>query len=353
VKKQPAMRMTTGGHQRPSAYAAEGRSCWVLSDGKAGTENQCVGLAEALGYEFDIKRIVPRNPWCHLPARTMALIVGSSPGRFLGHDGDELTPPWPDLLIASGRASVGPAYAIRRVSGGRTFTVQIQDPRVSPRLFDLVVPPRHDRVDGANVISTLGALNRVTKAKLNEASGQFAEMVEHLPHPRVAVLIGGASRAYRMSDGDAKKLLDGLDRLMTEEGAGLMVTASRRTGSDFAARLRTALQNKPALIWDGSGDNPYFGFLGLADAIVVTADSVSMTSEACTTGKPVYVAELSCGNAKFKRFHTTLIDQAYTRPFKGELSSEPGRRLNETATIANEVRRRLGDRASRPKTAGY
>ena len=342
------MTMTIRAQPRPAVYAADGRSCWVLSDGKAGTENQCIGLAAAVGYEFDIKRIVPRNPWRHLPARTMTLIAGSSPGRFLRHEGDALTPPWPDLLIASGRASVGPAIAIRRASGGRTFTVQIQDPRVSPRLFDLVVPPRHDRVEGANVISTLGALNRVTTAKLNEGASRFAGMVDHLPHPRVAVLIGGASRAYRMSEGNTKNLLDGLDRLMTLEGAGLMVTASRRTGSDNVTRLRTALRDKPALIWDGRGDNPYFGFLGLADAIVVTADSVSMTSEACTTGKPVYVAELSRGNEKFKRFHTALRDQAYTRPFTGELNSEPGRRLNETATIANEVRRRLGDTASQP-----
>ncbi len=340
------MTMTIRAQPRPAVYAADGRSCWVLSDGKAGTENQCIGLAAAVGYEFDIKRIVPRNPWRHLPARTMTLIAGSSPGRFLRHEGDALTPPWPDLLIASGRASVGPAVAIRRVSGGRTFTVQLQDPRVSPRLFDLVVPPQHDRVEGTNVISTLGALNRVTPAKLDEAAGSFAEMVEHLPHPRVAVLIGGASRAYRMSDSDATNLLSGLDQLMTAEGAGLMVTASRRTSSDNAARFRTALQDKPAVMWDGSGDNPYFGFLGLADAIVVTADSVSMTSEACSTGKPVYVAELSCGSAKFEHFHATLADQAYTRPFKGTLSSEPGRRLDETAMIANEVRRRLGHTAS-------
>ena len=69
-----------------------------------------------------------------------------------------------------------------------------------------------------------------------------------------------------------------------------------------------------------SGENPYFGFLAHADAIVVTADSVSMTSEACSTGKPVYVAALSGGSAKFREFHRTLAQAGYTQPFEGRLN---------------------------------
>ena len=44
------------------------------------------------------------------------------------------------------------------MSGGKTFTVQILDPRIDPTLFDAVVAPRHDGLEGPNVIRTLGAL---------------------------------------------------------------------------------------------------------------------------------------------------------------------------------------------------
>ena len=316
-------------------------SCWVLGDGKAGTENQCLGLAEAIGCRFEVKRIAPRAPWRRLPTGLWMHLVGDRPERFLRPDGDRPGPPWPDLLIAAGRASVPYAVAIRRAGGGRTFAVQLQDPRVPARLFDLVVAPRHDRVRGANIIATIGALNRVTPARLREAADRFEARVAHLPRPRVAVLVGGSSRAYRLTQADLRRLSDGLARLAGEAGAGLMVTVSRRTGAVHAACLRAAIRGAKALMWDGAGDNPYFGFLGLADAIVVTADSVSMTSEACATGKPVFIAGLAGGNARFRRFHATLEERGYTRPFTGDLAGASGKRLDETAAVAGEVRRRL------------
>ena len=317
-------------------------SCWVLSDGKAGTENQCIGLAEAVGLDFSIKRIAPRKVWRHLPTRLWTRMVGTTPNKSLAGNSDKLTPPWPDLLIASGRASVAYAVAIKRASRGRTFAVQVQNPRVPPNYFDLVVPPRHDHLNAANVISTMGALNRVTPQRLTQAAGQFAALLADLPRPLIAVLIGGSNRAYSMTATDTRALTEGLTRLVADEGAGLAVTTSRRTGSDNAARLHERLAQLPSVLWDGSGENPYFGFLAHADAIVVTADSVSMTSEACSTGKPVYVAALSGGSAKFREFHRTLAQAGYTQPFEGRLNVAAPKRLDETATIAAEVRRRLG-----------
>ncbi|MBT3810395.1 MAG: hypothetical protein HOF99_12920, partial [Rhodospirillaceae bacterium] len=129
------------------------QSCWILTDGKIGMVNQCLGLARALGHDPDIKTVDLRRPWAWLPptlipARTSVITAGSTP----------LAPPWPDLLIASGRKSVAPAQAIRKASGGRTFCIQIQDPGIAVGSFDLVVAPDHDRLRGDNVVSTLGAM---------------------------------------------------------------------------------------------------------------------------------------------------------------------------------------------------
>lgn len=314
---------------------------WVVSDGKAGTENQCLGLAEAVGIPFVAKRLAARAPWRFLPAGLAARVAVPPFNRTLAAASDPLDPPWPELVIASGRQSVPYAIALRRAAGGRTFVVQVQDPRVDPALFDLVVPPRHDRLAGPNVVPTLGALTRITPARLAAAAHEFAPRLAHLPRPLFAVLIGGSNRSYRLTAAAMTVLIGGLD-MLTASGAGLVVTTSRRTGTANVQTLRAALAGKAAVMWDGSAPNPYFGYLALADALVVTADSVSMTSEACTTGKPVYVAPLPGGAAKFRDFHAALADAGCTRPFIGPIQPYTPTRLDETARIAAIVRTRLG-----------
>lgn len=311
-------------------------TCWVVSDGKAGMENQCIGLAESLGLTPVVKRVHLRTPWRQL---TPYLRVGN---RFAaGPKGDPVEPPWPDLLIGTGRQSIAVSLAVRKLSGGRTFTVQIQDPVMNPRHFDLVVVPRHDKLRGDNVLVTRGALHRVTPAILADAAERFAPKLAHLPHPRIAVLIGGDNGVYRLTPTIMGDVAERLANLTRTHGAGLMVTPSRRTGADNEAILRARLSGLPAEVWDGTGENPYFAYLGLADAVVVTCDSVSMTSEACSTGKPVYVIELEGGSPKFRAFHDGLYQDGITRPFDGSLDQWSYPPLNETEVVADEVRRRL------------
>lgn len=311
---------------------------WVLTDGKAGTRNGALGLAEAIGLPVIDKHVHSRLPWRWLPPQLWL------PGVLgVGGGGDELAPPWPRLLISAGERSVGPALAIKRLSAGATFCVHIQHPRVNPEKFDLVTASAHDRLSGPNVRTTLGALHHVTREKLEAATRMFESQYAHLPRPLVAVLIGGANRVYRFDRATAQRLADGLARICAESGCGLLITASRRTGAENQALLRERLDGLPAEIWDGSGENPYFAFLGLADAIVVTSDSVNMVSEACYTGKPVHVFRLpGGGGTKFDRFHRSLQEGGITRPFEGRLESWKYDALDERAALAAEIRARLG-----------
>lgn len=318
---------------------APARVCWVLSDGKAGMEVQCRGLAEALGFDPIVKRIIMRRPW-----RWMPPLLITDPLTRTDPTADTLSPPWPDVLIASGRQTVALSIALRRQSGGRTFTVQVQNPAVDPTNFDVVVAPRHDRLSAANAITTTGGLNLVTEARLAAAVAQFGTDYDHLPHPRVAVLIGGNSKVHRLSAAATRRLGAQLAALARNEGAGLMVTASRRTGAANIAILRQALAGLSAVIWDGAGENPYYAFLALADSIVVTSDSVNMVSEAATTGKPVFIVDLDGGSRKFRRFHATLREKGITRPFAGTLDRWTYSSLSDTPDAANEIRRRVAAR---------
>ncbi len=315
-------------------------SCWVVTDGKVGMENQCVGLAQALGLTPAVKRVRLRTPWKQLSP--FLLRIGNR--WSLAADSDRLDAPLPDLMIATGRHSVSSSLEVGRMSGGRTFRVQIQDPGIDPRHFDLVVVPQHDRLRGPNVVVTTGALHKVTAENLQAAAGRFADRLDHLPRPRLAVLVGGNSGVHRLTPEITERLADQLAATARAHDAALLVTASRRTGADNEAVLRRRLAGLPGEIWDGRGENPYLGYLAAADAVVVTADSVNMVCEACSTGKPVYIVELEGGSDKFRRFHRGLQASGMTRSFDGSLDRWTYQPLDDTRRVAEILRRKLGER---------
>lgn len=314
----------------------QAKTCWVLTVGIPGMDNQSIGLAHALGLEVVQKRIEPVAPWKHLPPQ-----LWLAPLRFLGPKSDAIEPPWPDVVIGTGRLTVAVALAIKRASGGRTFNLRIQDPHAAYDEFDAIVTPQHDRCNRPNVIPTLGSLHTLTPERIREAGARFADRFARLPHPRVAVLVGGTNKCYRLTPEIGRTLGRQLAALSQSTGAGILLTPSRRTGAEVEAALRDALADSPAYIWDGAGENPYLAYLALADYIVVTADSVNMVSEAAATGKPVFVVELEGGSRKFRLFHKAMRAGGYTRPFTGKLESWNYAPLDDLGSVAREIRTRL------------
>lgn len=316
-------------------------TCWVITDGKAGMESQCLGLAEAMGLQPVVKRVRLRRLWREL---SPYLVIGK---RFsLSRKGDTLEPPWPDIVIATGRLSIIPALYVKKMSKGKSFLVQIQNPAIPTGYFDAVIVPRHDRLEGANVIATQGALHRVTPEMLVREAAKWAPHFAHLPRPYVVVLLGGSNGAYQLQPSEIMQLGPQLAALAVREKASLLVTPSRRTGEANIALLSALLHDSPAYIWDGKGENPYYGMLGLADAFIVTCDSINMISEACRTGKPVHVVKLPGQSDKFESFHEALRSAGCIRTFDGTLQNWSYDPLNEmvrvAALIAGQYRARAG-----------
>lgn len=303
-------------------------SCWiVVEEGLTGTENQCLGVAQALGIVPEIKRIRLREPW-----RSLSPWFGFPQSWSFR---PPLVPPWPDLLIASGRKSIAASLYVKKKAGDKVFTVQIQDPRIKPEAFDLVAVPAHDPTRGDNVVVTTAAPNLITEQRLEAAYHRFSFLMG-LPRPRVAVLIGGSTKVFSLTAGVTRELAEKLGAI---EG-GLMITASRRTGAENTLYLREALKGKKTYFWDGKGENPYMGFLAWADAIVVTSDSVSMLSEACTTGKPVYMIALEGQSRRLSTFHKTIIDKGMVRLFEGKIEEWKYPPLDDAGLVAREIRAR-------------
>lgn len=323
---------------------AEPLRIWAVSDGRAGMENQALGLAEAVARlrpaEITVKRIGWKGAIGRLPTA-----LNLFPRHGLAPGADPIEPPWPDLWIAAGRATLPLSMRMGRWSGGKTFVVQTQDPRLPPRLFDLVVPPKHDELVGENVFPITGSPHRVTPQRLAEEAARFAARLDALDGPKVAILVGGRSRAYDLPQAEAEAMAEALGSAVQAAAGSVMVTFSRRTPEHAREVIADRLGRLPGMIWDGEGENPYFAFLAAADFVVVTEDSVNMAAEAASTGKPILVLPMPGGSTRVRRFHEDLQARGAARPFDGRFEPWSYEPLRETERAAEEVVRRLASRA--------
>ena len=303
-------------------------------------ENQALGLAEAvqrlLPSGITVCRVAWRKAFDKLPSALKApwMLAASSDAPFPA-PGEA----WPDLWIATGRATLPLSLAAKRRSGGKTLVVQTQDPRWRTERFDLVIAPRHDGIEGPNVLAITGSPHRVTPERLAEGSAGFADRLGLLPHPRVAALIGGRSRSHDLTTDHAADLADRIGRAVEDAEGSLLLTFSRRTPAAAKAVMTGRLQHLPGLIWDGTGPNPYFAFLRFADHLLVTEDSANMAAEAAATGKPVHILPMVALKAgdKFARLHADLREQGAARPFDGRLDGWRYAPLDETERAARAV----------------
>ncbi|HRN89732.1 mitochondrial fission ELM1 family protein [Hyphomicrobium sp.] len=323
--------------------AMAGAKAWIISDGKAGHEALCLGVAEALGLEVEMKRIRPSGVW-----KAMAPWGPISPAERFGRNGTLFAPPWPRIAFAAGRTTTPYIRALKRRAGLKTYTVVMLDPKTGPATADLFWVPQHDKRRGANVVTTLTAPHRFSPRRLAELRAAPDAAIAALGAPRVAVLVGGPNERYLYPEPVIQRFQD-LVRSLSALGAGLMITTSRRTPAPLVAALEALQRETGALLWTGEGPNPYAAFLSHADAFLVTADSVNMAGEAAATGRPIYVFEPEGGAEKFKVFHAALHDLGVTRPaperFESiETWSYPA--LDAAQSIAAEIEQRWQRRKS-------
>jgi mitochondrial fission protein ELM1 len=303
-------------------------SC-ILSEPYAGLQAQALGLAEAAGLSPAVLALHPQWPWRLFPAASWP-----APLRAVGLSG----PPAALLFTAGGTA--GAIGAALRPRGARV--VQVQNPRMSLRKFDLVVANRHDGLAGPNVIVTRTALHRATPARLAEARAIWAPRLAHLPRPLVAVLVGGSNGRFRLEAAEGERLAAELAGMMALDRPGVALTPSRRTAPAVRDALRRRLEPLGAWMWDMEGENPYFGLLALADVIVATLDSISMVSEAAATRAPVLLAELPGRSRRISQFLGGLLREDRVRIFAGRLKTWPVQPIDDTGWAGAEVARRLG-----------
>ncbi len=299
--------------------------------------NQAVGLATSSGFDFEVKKIILKKFYKFLTGDIAAKLGGL---HVLHENSDKLSPPFPDIIIACGRRSIAAAlavksHALKQKKPHKIFLVYIHNPRIAFHHFDMVIPSYHDTVFGDNVYPTGPSLHRVTAQTLKDATQKFS--FPELSRPLLSVFIGGNRRSHRMEQSVADAAGKQLKQLSKKYGIAL--SFSRRTPASASKAFLHHLQHqKNVYIWDEASENPYFGMLAQADAILVSAESVSMISEAIFTGKPVYLLQLPGKSRRFDRFHQWLYDNDYCRPFRGKIETNWGKSIDDTTRIAAILR---------------
>jgi len=271
---------------------------WCLLGGKAGDNIQVRALADELGYGYEEKQILAR-PW--------ELLVHLGRGMSLaGIDramSSPLLPPWPDLVISAGRRNEPVARWIKQQSGGRTALVHIGRPWASLDQWNLVVTtPQYFLPQRSNILHNSLPLHRLSREQLATAADSLRPQVAGLPRPWLAVLVGGDSGRFVLTAAKGERLGRLASELAGACGGSLLVTDSQRTPAAAADALQAAL-TVPSYCyrWRSGGANPYRGLLALADAFVVTGESMSMLAEASAMDRPLFIFDIGDGSQSWWR----------------------------------------------------
>ncbi len=320
------------------------KTIWLLLDDRKGSVNQTMGIVTAIGERMNIveKNIVyTEHGWFPNWIRGRSL---------LGVDKEkssDLNPPYPDIVLSSSRRTVPVARYIRKKSNNSVKIVQLMYPSggIGIKDMELVVIPSHDRSkkqQKPNAMVILGAPTQITNKLLQAEKDRWEPVFANLPKPWTTVIIGGRIKGKPYPTENISKLADLLKKFHEKFGGSFLLTTSRRTGEDAEKLLLGQLKDIPmyTYLWGEQKENPIMGFYACSDFVIATADSVSMCSEACETGKPVFLFK---GNdwllPKHLNFAETLVKDGYARLLEEENFEPftPKAILNPAYEIAEKI----------------
>lgn len=304
-------------HARPQTAGTDSApSVWVLTDDKLGHSTQSEGIADVLGWPYDVKALQ-----FNALNRISNGLLGASLVSLNRSRSAPLRPPWPDLVISTGRRTVPVARWIRAQSGGRTRLVQLGRKGADRAdAFDLSVtcvhfglPPHPRRIE------TLAPLTAISDHRLRASGERWRDLFVGLPRPHVALLVGGSSAMHLLDERSAARMAREVVAFARAAGGSVYIVTSPRTGAAACTAMRAEIGNADRLYeWKpGDPDNPYLGCLALADVLIATGDSESMLAETAATGTPLYIYDLPArpGNLRqqFRAWvggqaaHTTVV----------------------------------------------
>lgn len=310
---------------------------WGLVDDRTGHTGQVLGVITRLGLPYALKRL-EYNRFALLPSA----LLGASLLAVDTRHSASLEPPYPKLVVAAGRRTLPVLRYIKQQSPD-TRTVYLMRAEVNKNI-DLMIVPEHDKVTPAdNIITTLAPLHAVTPEALAGARKHWEPQFAELPRPYVTLCLGGETKRGGYTVAQWREVIQRAQQLA---GSGsLLITSSRRTPPEVFELCQPLIQSPHVLHrWASDKENPYLGMLAVADAVVVTGDSLSMCAEACATGVPVFIyAVENVAPPKHQLLHQTLYDRGLAHPLNNaaHLDWKPAAPLEDVGFVATEIRKRF------------
>ena len=314
------------------------KSCWIVTDGTTGMLKQSIAVAKSLNIE---PAILPAHPTPILrlfptlaKIPTWRLTIGRSPSWIKG--------PYPDYIVSCGRRMAGLSIGLRRISKGRSKTIHIQDPGISPNYFDVLVVPSHDRITAfeknfSNLIISTGSMNWLVKKEIMARKSDMVERFGPLDAPQILVMLGGNNKRYDVSTYIIERIANEIFDYAKRNNARLIFIPSRRTPKKVRMLFEKLDKDKKHVFWDGEGGNPYPNIFSIADEIIVTSDSVNMVTEACLFGRPVIIAHWEEEQGRLAKFHKIMEKDGYTIPLSKAGGAFKPKILNQMPLIAQKI----------------
>lgn len=315
---------------------------WCLTDGSAGMISQVKGLADALNLNFEQKTIDLKFPWNKLPVGILP------PSKIIFNNYRQISlenniPP--DIIISCGKRSIYASLHLKKSLKNKVFSIHIQNPKINPAHFDLVVAPAHDDLKGKNVLQTDLALNHINKKLLSKEAELYTAQFSKIEKPICAIFLGGQNRNYRFDISVVKVLADQVDKIIKNNDIQLYILFSRRTDQFIIEYLKERFLDQN-IIWNGEG-NPYLALMKFSKYLICTSDSVSIISESISSTKPVYIFKLPSlkKNNRIEKFITMLLQKNYARLLGEKLEDFTNSYKNETYQVARMIEERYNKKA--------
>ena len=207
--------------------------------------------------------------------------------------------------------------------------------------FDFIVVPEHDRLTGANVLTTKGAIHYLTKDELVLSQNYLKSKID--PKKKiVSFIIGGPNKYYSYDDNVVDNVFLNIKKNFIQNNYQAIIIPSMRTPQKIIEKAKNYFDNAQIII-PNVDKKAYLSSLQLADHIVVTCDSTSMISEASLTGKPIYVAQMPAikKNHRFEDFFELFESLNIIKNLGTPVEDWNYQKLDETQRVSSYIKDKI------------
>ena len=226
----------------------------------------------------------------------------------------------PSIIITTGRRMAGTSIALKSILKNNVKTIHIQNPKLSPNNFDLLLIPEHDKIRGKNIIQTKGALCFFEEKDIKKFKEPNLNKIK-TKKSTVLLMVGGNSKKQKPNSSEYFKLSTKVIQGIKNLDAQLIVSFSRRTPNKAIKILQSTFSKhlKDFKILSSDENKLYPKILKIIDYTIVTSDSVNMISELATLSKPLFIFHFSKENRKISFFISNLRKLNIVQDYEGDL----------------------------------